>query len=211
MRNHISGLVLGLMFLAGSTSARAQDKWEISPFGGWETSGSFPVNNSTTVDRLRADTGVSFGSFVGHSLTENAQFEFMWNRNLTSFSQHNISTGTYTKAFNSDIDQYQFGFDYMIRATEHRLRPFISAGLGFTHFANSGNTPNQTKFSFGFGGGVKYYPTRHFGLRGEGRYVPTYENKTPQQFCDIFGNCFISNVANYLHRVNFTGGLTLRF
>src|SRR5258707_10195914 len=52
-------------------------KWEVSPFVGSETSGSYPVTNSFPVDRLRVDSGLSFGTFIDYSLTENSQAEFM--------------------------------------------------------------------------------------------------------------------------------------
>ena len=85
-------------------------KWEVSPFVGYETGGSYPVNNSFVIDRLRVDGGLSFGTFIDYSLTENSQAEFMWSRNNTSFSERDAATGTYSKAFNSDFDQFSFGF-----------------------------------------------------------------------------------------------------
>src|SRR5258708_31854621 len=48
-------------------------KWEVSPFVGFETSGSYPVTNSFTIDRLRVDSGLSYGTFIDYSLTENSQ------------------------------------------------------------------------------------------------------------------------------------------
>jgi len=47
-------------------------KWEVSPFVGYETGGSYPVNNSFVIDRLRVDGGLSFGTFIDYSLTENS-------------------------------------------------------------------------------------------------------------------------------------------
>jgi len=48
-------------------------------------------------------------------------------------------------------------------------------------------------------------------LRADARFVPTYENSSPQQFCDQFGNCYTANQRNFLNRGNFTGGLIIRF
>ncbi len=195
-----------------SQAAHAQNlKWEVTPFVGWETSGSFPVQNSGTVDRIRADSDVTYGLFADRSLTENFQLEFMWNRNPTSFSEHDFISDTYTKAFDSNIDQYSFGILYHFRSPEKKLRPFIAAGLGFTHDGNSGVNSNQTNFSYDIGGGVKYYLSPHFGLRGDVRFDPTYANTSPQTFCDAFGDCFTANQRNYLDRANFTIGAIIRF
>ena len=186
-------------------------KWEVSPFVGYETGGSYPVTNSFTIDRLRVDSGLSFGTFVDYSLTENSQAELMWGHNNTSFSERDVATGTYSKAFNSNFDQFSFGFLYMLKNSERKLRPFIAGGIGFSHESNSGANNNQTLLAFNLGGGAKYELTRHFALRGDLRWLPSRANKTAQVQCDVFGNCFQQNVSNYLQRVNFSGGIAFRF
>lgn len=208
-----SRFALPIFFFAlfvASTTARAQGKWEVSPFVGFETSGSFPITNSLNFDRVRANSGTSFGTFLDRSYTENFQFEFLWNRNMTSYSERAVATGLYQKAYNSDIDQFHFGILFLLRGSEHKVRPYFAGGLGFTHDSNSGGTPNRTAFSYGVGGGVKYYVNRHFGLRGDLRFVPTYENKSLETFCDFFG-CYTANVSHYLNRGNFAGGIVFRF
>jgi hypothetical protein len=215
MRIRVALLLAILFSLSASVPARAQwrdvKKWEISPFAGFETGGSYPVTNSFTVDRLRVDSGASYGAFVDYSLTDNTQAEFMWSRNNTSFSAHDITTNSYSKAFNSDVDQFELGFLYMLRSSEQKLRPFIDAGIGVTHEFNEGANPNRTLLSFGLGGGAKYELSRHFSLRGDLRWLPSRANKTPGVTCDFFGNCFQQNMSNYLQRVNFTGGIAFRF
>jgi len=211
-----SALLLAILFsLTSSVPAIAQwrdfSKWEITPFVGFETRGSYPVTNSFTVDRLRLDSSASFGAYIDHSLTENAQLEFMWSRNNTSFSAHDLTTNSYSKAFNSDIDQFEIGFLYMLRNSERKLRPFIDAGVGFTHEFNDGGNQNHTLLAFGLGGGTKYELSRHFALRGDLRWLPSRANRTPGVTCDFFGNCFQQLQSNYLQRVNLTGGISFRF
>lgn len=134
---------------------RDVSKWEVSPFVGYETSGSYPVTNSFTIDRLRVDSALGYGTFIDYSITENSQAEFMWSRNNTSFSERDAATQTYSKAFNSDFDQYSFGLLYMLRNSERKLRPFIAGGIGASHESNSGINPNRTLLAFNLGGGVK--------------------------------------------------------
>jgi Outer membrane protein beta-barrel domain len=213
----IRWLYVAIFLLLVSAPASAQygaEKWEITPFGGYETSGSFPITNVTTpfvVNRLRADAGPSFGTFIDYSLSDYFQAELMWNRNSTSFSERNGITGVYTKAFDSDIDLYHFGLLFMFRDPDKRLRPYIAGGLGFSHQFNNGMTPNRTDFSYGIGGGVKYFPTRHLGFRVDARFVPSYANSSPGTYCDVFGFCYPATIPNYLNRGNFTGGIVFRF
>jgi hypothetical protein len=77
--------------------------------------------------------------------------------------------------------------------------------------SNSNGNPDRTAFAFNLGGGAKYYLSKNFGLRGDIRYMPTYANSTPSFACDIFGNCFNVPSRNFENRVNFSGGIILRF
>jgi outer membrane protein W len=208
-------LLVGLTCLVTSATASAQyygrEKWEVTPFVGYETNGSYPLTSSTvTINALRINGATSFGTFIGYSLTSNTEFEFMWDRNLTSYSDQRTPGAAYMKAYNSSVDQYQFGALFTILGEEHKWRPYIAGGLGFTHEFNSGGNPTRLDFSYSIGGGVKYALTRHLSFRGDARYMPTYANSSLALYCDPFG-CFTAKVSNYQHRGNFVGGLAFRF
>jgi len=228
MKNRTVGILAVATFLLAAVSTRAQSKFEVTPFVGYETSASYPISVFSTsggplalVDNLRVNDAISYGTFLGYNLTENSQLEFMWDRNNTSYSGHDITTLQYYKAYNSDIDQFQFGGLFMFRGSEHKLRPYIAASLGFTHDSNGSvtspesstpaTTPNRTAFAYSVGGGMKYYINRHVGFRGDLRFLPTYGNSSNGEFCDPFFGCYTARVRNYLNRGNFVGGLIFRF
>ncbi|HKV25044.1 MAG TPA: outer membrane beta-barrel protein [Candidatus Acidoferrum sp.] len=217
MLRRYSWLLLGLGWLLASAPAQAQgflQKWEVTPFVGYETSGSYPVNPTSAtvaVTNARANAAVNFGTFVDYSLTENAQFDFMWNRNPTSYSELVPPNPGYVKAYNSSIDQYQFGLLYMLMDSEHKWRPYIAGGVGFTHEFNSGQTPNRTAFAYSIGGGLKYALMSHISLRGEARYLPTYANSSLGTFCDPFFGCYTAKIHNYQSRGMFVAGVDFHF
>ncbi|HMD43198.1 MAG TPA: outer membrane beta-barrel protein [Candidatus Acidoferrum sp.] len=211
-------LFLGFItLLFASLPAKAQGRFEVTPFVGYETSGSYPISvfsntgNAVPVNRLQVNDALSFGTFLDFNLTENAQLEFMWDRNNTSFNARNALSGQYFKAFNSDVDQFQFGGLYMLLNSEHRLRPYVAASLGFTYDDNFNGTPNRTEFAYSLGGGLKYFVNRHVGLRGDIRYMPTYGNSSYGTYCDPFYGCYSAKSANYLNRGNFVGGIIFKF
>ena len=213
MKMRTTWFPVAAIFLLGAVSTRAQQRFEVTPFVGYETSSSYRVNglNGPTgtdpVDRLRVNDSAAFGTFLDYTLTENFQVEFMWNRNNTSYSARDILTDSYISAYHSNIDQYQFGGLYMFRSSEHKLRPYVTGSVGFTHDANGNGTPDRTEFSYSLGGGVKYYMTRHIGLRGDLRYLPTYVSSSN---CGPFG-CYYAHDSNYLNRGSFTGGIIFSF
>jgi hypothetical protein len=210
MKTRTPRFAAAVLCLLAAISTKAQGRFEVTPFVGYETSGSYPVSGSTGTslfDTLRVNESLAYGTFIDYNVTENFQGEFMWNRNNTSYSGHDILTQTYVNLYHSDVDQFQFGGLYMLRGSEHRLRPYIAGSVGFTHDENSNGAANNTAFSYSAGGGVKYYVSRHLGLRGDIRYLPTYGNTGVQ--CNSFYGCY--NVRNYLHRASFTGGIVFHF
>ena len=208
----------GTICLAASALAKAQyygrEKWEVTPFAGYETSGSYPLSPTSTttpVNDLRINGAASFGTFIGYSVTTNAAFEFLWDRNMTSYSVQQTPGAPYLKAYNSDVDQYQFGAMYMFLGDERKWRPYIAGSLGFTHEFNTGGNPTRLDFSYGIGGGVKYALTRHISFRGDARYMPTYANSALATYCDPYYGCYTAKVSQYQHRGNFLAGLAFRF
>ncbi len=114
MQAGMIGLLGGVICLVMSAPAMAQyggsrlEKWEFTPFVGYETSGSYPLSPTSTtvfVNDLRINGATSFGTFIGYSLTSNSQFEFLWDRNLTSYSLQPTPGAPYTKAYDSTVDQ----------------------------------------------------------------------------------------------------------
>jgi Outer membrane protein beta-barrel domain len=204
-------------FFAAAVSTRAQGKFEVTPFAGYETSGSYPVSLNSSgsisnpINQLRVNDALAYGTFLDYNLSENFQLEFMWDRNNTSYSARQVSDGSYFKAYDSNIDQYQFGGNYTFLDSSHRLRPYVAASVGFTHDSNSGGNSNRTEFSYSLGGGVKYYLSRHIGLRGDARYLPTYGSSSYGVYCYPFGPCYNAKVANFLNRGNFVGGIIFNF
>ena len=137
MMNRCVYILCFAVLLFTAVSARAQQKFEVTPFVGYETSGSYPVNpfnppvgNLPPVGSLRVNDALAFGTFLDYNVSENMQLEFMWNRNNTSYSAKSILTGQYHKAFNTTVDQFQFGVSYMFLNSEHRLRPTLRAAWG---------------------------------------------------------------------------------
>lgn len=220
MRVGMICLLGGLVCLAASAPARAQyggsrlEKWEFTPFVGYQTSGSYPLSptsTTVTVNDLRINGATSFGTFIGYSITSNAQFEFMWDRNLTSYSVQQTPGAPYMKAYDSSVDQFQFGALYMFLGDEYKWRPYFAGSLGFTHEFNSGGNPTRLDFSYGIGGGVKYRLNRYLSFRGDARYMPTYANSGLATYCDPFFGCYTAKVSQYQHRGNFVAGLAFHF
>jgi Outer membrane protein beta-barrel domain len=210
----VAAVVLFLFMTAPANAQWWENKWEITPFAGYETSGSYPVTptlSSIGVADLRVNAATSYGGFLDYSLSRNFQAEFMFDRNDTSYSDRVFGDPNFTHAFSSHVNQFQFGGLYMLLGPSHRLRPYVAGSIGFTHEANGDGAADRTDFAFSVGGGVKYFLTSHIGLRADATFMPTYANSSLATFCDPFFGCFTGRVSNYQDRGNFVGGVIFRF
>ena len=95
---------------------------------------------------------------------------------------------------------------YHFGAEDADARPFVLAGAGATFF-RSDSLQSETKFSWGVGGGVKFYLGEQVGLKFQGKYNPTRLNdESSEPFCDPFGFC-----QNTLNQFELGVGFILRF
>jgi hypothetical protein len=94
MRKIIAVVILALGF--GISSAHAQDRLELTPFGGTRFGGQVDLTtpNTQDVDYLKIKSTWDYGVIGTFTLWPKFQLEAMWNRQPTQFEAHNATTGT---------------------------------------------------------------------------------------------------------------------
>jgi opacity protein-like surface antigen len=200
-----------LLFLP-SPSAFAQNV-EITGYGGGQLNGG--IDFSTTLfRRIEVENGGSYGAILGYLLGEHYGVEFQWHHNSADTKLEPLAGGSSARLFSLNQNQYMGNFLFHLTPKEHHLRPFVFFGLGANNLdADRHGVQGTTKFAWALGAGAKYNIGKHFGLRGQVRWAPTYINSTNSGYwCDPFwGGCWVSSDAHYLHEGDIMGGFTLRF
>jgi len=206
-----------VMFLAlGALGTQAQlnpDRRgvEITPFGGSRFGGVIDLNSSSNVDYLTIHSTWDYGALLDVDLVPHAQAEFMWNHQPTFLSAHDFLTGTTSRIGQATLDMYHWSFLYELLQPGAKLQPYLVAGMGFTNYNTHGIVSLGNEFSYNLGGGVKYFFTRHVGLRLEARYSPSRTTEGTALFCDPFFGCFPAHVHNYAEQGQANLGLIFRF
>ncbi|HKV06089.1 MAG TPA: outer membrane beta-barrel protein [Candidatus Acidoferrales bacterium] len=211
---------LAIIFLTlGTSAANAQGSsdrrtFELTPFGGSRFGGLIDFNSGPS-DFFAIRSTWDYGAWLDVDLVPHAQAEFMWNHQPTVLSAHDPATGTLSRVGQANLDMYQWGILYSFLRPESPVQPYFAGGLGFTHFnAHSGSMdflPFANRFSYNMGLGVKYFPTRHLGLRLDARYSPTRTTSSNALFCDPFFGCFVARVPNYAQQGQVNLGVIFRF
>lgn len=218
-------MVAALALLAiSAVPARAQ-RLEASIEGGYTFSEGIAASevriiNGIVYDSLDIVSGGSWGFTFGVFVTPNAEIEFLYNRQFSSFEANGPTVKT--KLADANVDNYHFNFVYNFG--EGNIRPFAFGGLGMTHYGPgdiepivpsvvSGAIGGETRFSTTWGGGVKVYAGEKVGLRVTGRWTPTYiKSDSEGLWCDPwYGVCWVVADLDYSNQFELAGGVTFRF
>jgi opacity protein-like surface antigen len=175
----------GIALLALTSPARAQS-WEASGLAGYTPSVSLD-REAPELSGLDIQGGFTWGVQVGHLVRPRLGIEALWTQQASALE---IETdGGKADLFTMTLQQLHGNVLYHFGSADARLRPFVFGGLGATFFS-ADHLESETKFSFGIGGGIKYFRWDAIGVRAHFRYKPTMMNDGDSaDFCDPFGFC----------------------
>ncbi len=161
-------------------------RFDLTPQVGYRTAISFPIDPhvSGTNPRVVLDASPSYGFAFGFRLHEDDVIEFRWARqdshshlegtDLTSIRQHMT-----LNQFHGD-----FSHEYVVEDWKAWARPFVMLSVGATHIAGIGSA-SFTRFSFGAGGGVRFYMSRHWGFKIQAEWLPVFVDPHGTVLCGI--------------------------
>ena len=189
--------------------AYAQNRFEIEPFIGDRFGGRIRIN-TPTVDYLPIDSSLNWGFTTGVGIVPHLFAEFMWNRQTTTLSAHDLLLNqTIPLTTRAHLDLYHLGALYEFW-TRGKLRPFIAGGIGDTHFDSHGVLSFSNRFSYNLGGGVKYLFAPEVALRAEMRWSPSRTTSSSTTFCDPSLGCFTTPVNHHAQQGQADIGIEFR-
>ncbi len=166
-------LVLSVHLSAQSSEPRPL-RFELAPFVGYRTAMSFPVEPHVTGTnpRLVVNASPSYGLSFGVRLrNEDDLVEMRWARQDSYLHSEDISPSPPRQRVVIDQFHGDFSHEPYVEGLPSRAKPFVLASVGATRVA-SGAVINFTRFSFGIGGGIRFYPSRHVGFKIQAEWLP---------------------------------------
>jgi opacity protein-like surface antigen len=223
--------LLCLLIAMFSVAALAQDeKVEVGGSVGYTATSGFTIDpvliGTTTINKIGVDSGFAYNIQGDYLFGENSAFGFMFAHQQSALSYRGAtlggSAGT-TKVADLSVWNYQFPFTYNFLDSDAKVRPFLFVGLGWTQFSPGTATiakpiggkqvdlQTQNQFSMSLGGGVKFFVTPKFGIKGTARWTPTYITSQADGYWCNFYYCAVVGDLKYVNQGEFTGGVFVRF
>lgn len=200
--SRLAGIAAAIALLASSSFAWAQS---------WEATGLAAYTPSVGLDRqapelsdLSVGGGFTWGLQGARLFAPRWGVEALWMQQASGYEVETEAGAS--NLFTMTVRQLHGDVLYHFGSASARLRPFVFGGLGATFFS-ADDLESETRFSFGLGGGIKYFPWNAIGVRAHVRYKPTMLNDEDSgDFCDPFGFC-----GSALHQIEVAAGGVVRF
>ena len=191
---------LALTVIAAPAAAQ---RIEVTPLSSAGYTPAAGIDKSAVgVEDLQIAGGFTWGAQAGMFLTDRIGLEALWTQQQSSL-RLTTATGS-ASLFDLTVRTLHGNVVYRFRSGGP-WQPFVFAGLGSTFFT-ADDLQDETKLSWAVGGGLKWLPHPHVGVRGHARFKPTHLDASSSSFCDPFGFC-----QGWLNQIDVSGGLVLRF
>lgn len=209
---------LTLAAILAATPARAQyvqiQSFEVAPFIGARLGGTFKIQpgEGAPVEAALQDA-TSYGLSAGVRFDDLSLVEFRWTRASSAlrFGPPFVFLG----ASVGDVTLNQFHADFtreFVIPEVKGLRTFFTGSLGATHLGAARDS--FTRFSFGFGSGLKQFIGRRFAIRAEAQWLPILVEPSVGGFaCGTpqFGGCLLVLDGELVSQFQLTIGPVVRF
>ena len=204
-------LLFALVMVILSPSAWAQKRkapgydsqLEVSAYYGWQFGGQVQYRDG----RLTIRDSDSWGAQVAYRVARTSLLHFGYFRQDTQVLLETYRDGVVSVP--GSVNYWQFGGT--AETSTDAVRPFGTAGVGFTHFAPKESGYNsETKFGMSFGGGVKAFVNEHIGLRLQGNVLMSLIYGGGGFWCGT-GGCGTTIGGDGIFQGNIQGGLVYAF
>jgi Outer membrane protein beta-barrel domain len=141
-------------------------QYAVSPFYGYRFGGG--IQDESTGSHYNFADAPSYGLVLSYAPKDSyGRFELLWSRQDSSVD-FNGNYGLGTVDISIDVVQVGGELDY----GSERVQGYVSVDIGATHYGSDGHG-DDTKFSWGIGGGVKAFLTKNIYLRADIRGYST--------------------------------------
>jgi len=202
--------LVAALTLAAAPALAQPTRVQISPFAGYRWGGELEARDNALFDRdVDVDESEVFGVRVEVALTERFAIELLGSHQPTQFTTNDDELFGDDRAIaDVDIDTLQVGL--VFQGGRGQVNPYGVVSLGVTRLdPHVRSASSDERLSGSFGGGVKVFLNRSFGLRFEGRgyWTDTAEDRDD----DFHDRCCDSSSNGDLVQGEVTAGVIVAF
>ena len=193
-----------LLVLAGPVSAADAQGIEAAPLYGYRFGGGF--FEWAAARPVDVDGAPAIGVMLNVPLHESLQIEALVTHQKGTVFTSAIAPGA-AMPLDVSVDHWLGGG--LQEFGGGQVRPFTTGMVGLTRYAIEGDS--EIRFTVAGGGGVKLFPSHHFGIRLDGRVFATFLSVDARVFACGPGVCLADLRTSIAWQTEFTSAIVLRF
>lgn len=185
---------------------------EVSPFIGTRLGGTFEIQPDLAVPvQATWKDSASYGLSAGVRFDDYSLFEVRWTTSTSSLR----FGAPFATASIGDVTLNQFHGDFtreFVIPEVKGMRSFLTGSLGVTHLGAADD--GFTRFSFGFGAGIKQFFASRFAIRAEAHWLPIVVEPSVSGFaCGTIqlGGCLVVLNGELVQQFQLSIGPVVRF
>ena len=183
---------LALVVFVVPLASLAQERFDTTLLFGYSSSVSFPltVTGAESSGKAQVAASETFGAAAGFRYQGEQVIEFRYLRQSSTMRLEGLLTPTAPFSSRAILERYMGDFTHeFVVPDSARVRPFVTASVGMARIAIAAQSYNR--FSFGIGGGVKWFPLPHVGFRLQAEWLPIWVNPEVKGFI-CGGGCAVA-------------------
>jgi hypothetical protein len=207
-----------IAMLSVAAPAHAQyveiQSFEVTPFIGARLGGTFDIqpDGPEPIEASLKDS-MSYGFSAGVRFDDFSLIEFRWTQSTSTLRFGAPFAFLGTSVGNVTLNQFHADFTREFVIPEVKgLRSFVSGTLGVTHLGAAQD--GFTRFSFGFGTGLKQFLGPRLAIRAEATWLPILVEPSVDGFaCGTlqFGGCLVVLNGELVQQFQLSIGPVVRF
>jgi Outer membrane protein beta-barrel domain len=194
--------------------------WELAPLVGARFGGTIKVEQGDANFDAHIADSLSYGLIGGYRFEQDGEgfgvISFRWMRQDSHLGVNQIplvvnplTPVLFRPSITLDHFMADFSHEFTVDEEYHIVQPFISVSLGAARMGAPASS--ATRFAFGFGTGVKIFPSRHWGLRVGFDYMPVVMHAELQSLVCGGGACSVALNGGIMNQFEVSLGPAFRF
>ena len=207
----LSIVMIVSFFIFDVGTLMAQAKFEVTPYIGYQFSGSVPLVNGRFDIKDSPDYGLVVD--IPLPMRDGVELELLYLRMDTKIKVDEYSYGIIIKSEEYDmiVEYYQIGALNVFEMPGSSVKPFGGLTLGASRFSPQGTSrSDEWFFSATLGAGVKIIPSERIGIRLQGRLLMPFQWGSAGLWCGTGGCSAGVGATSVFLQGDFTAGLIIR-
>lgn len=205
-------VILSLLFIAGFTVIATAQKVRLNAYGAYTFNDQInSYSSNTAYFNGTVEGGFQWGAGLEYMINRSTGVEFNYLHQDANAPFTYYNEGVKNQTFDMGINYYLFDFNHYFELSNHKIEPFLGAGLGWAGLSatSEGRSGNRSAFAWNAKGGTNIWLGKKVALKLQAQLVSGSAATGGGYFWTYWGPVY-ANTYTSLYQFGLGGGLVFK-